>query len=505
MKKNCFVAVVLILCLLLSACGAYRHRNGNDAASAVAEMEVKDHRISGCRAEAYTMDITLDTDENAVYGTSVVNVKNTGNSPLNELCFRLYSANISEGSISSACNEETGTVYTVETKKDPSVIYVSLKEDTLQAGEALTVKLEFCSVIYEVDNRFGFCQNEEGKLYSMTFCFPQLAFFENGEWFEAAYIDMGESYCYDMTNYHVTLTAPSDYVVLSSGKSETTDGKTVIEAPNVREMAITACNFAEVKTQESNGVTINILTPRYSATHAQYYADLYDTLLTVAVESLELYSGKLGAYIYDELDVIPMALENFGGMEMPGLVQICIPSAFDVAESSNRYCSEAAVATCHEIGHQWFYCAVSNNADQEPWLDESFTSYLERLYWYSFETGKTAVNAFNEKYSPDTEYATYMDFAEGNDYDCEHYINLPFSDYPNKVYGTIVYAEGAWFLRELELTMGSERFFEMLRDWYQQNINQVVTGRAFIMHLLRYDDSQPVRDVINEYIWQEAL
>ena len=496
--KKLFLIAVLVLSLLLSGCQADRHRSGKDETDEK-KITVQDHRISGCYADEYSMDITLDTHNNAVYGTSVVKITNTTDTALEAICFRLYSANISRGIIESASDEDTGREYTVNTQKDPSVIYLSLDADPIPSGASRFVKLNFRSDIPESDDRLGCIVDKNGKLYNMTFCFPQLADFRDGKWSETEYADNGESYCYEMTNYHVTLTAPADYVVLSSGKSETVNGTTVIEAPNVREMAISACNFAQVKSMESNGITFNVLTPEYAGFVTRYLEDLYDLILTVAVESAQMYTEKVGAYIYDELDIIPMA---HGGMEMPGLIQVALP----LTEYEDFSCAYPAATTAHEVGHQWFYCAVSNDAGREPWLDEGFTSYLENLYWDEFLEDGEVWKAFNDRYTPNYSIMEYVSgFAYVEEPDLDGYINLPIYEYPEDEYSAVVYGKGSWFLRKLELTMGTDRFFEMLGAWYEENLNQVVTGRAFITHVLTYDSSQSVQDVIDEYISEEAL
>jgi aminopeptidase N len=308
-----------------------------------------------------------------------------------------------------------------------------------------------------------------------------------------------------MTDYHVTLHAPEDYVVLSSGKAETKNGVTTIEAPNVREMAITACNFSTILSREINGVTINLMAADYAGYEEQYLSDLYHIMLTVAAESVELFSTKVGDYIYDELDVIPSKLESVGGMEMPGLVQVWMPLLDVEADSSIRMSDMSVVSTTHEVGHQWFYCAVSNDAFKEPWLDESFTSYLEYLYIDLFQEGKELMDSFNQKYVPDGHYWDSYRFSEAQGLDNDKPINLAYDQYDYLDYGMYVYECGAWFLRELELTMGSDRFFEMLSRWYAENLNQIVTGEAFIDHLLQYDSSEAVQQIIDEYISSEAL
>ena len=108
MKKTISLVVVLALCLSLCSCANYDRRKGNDVAAAVQELPAVGNITSGCKAEYYTMDITLDTENDIVYGTTTVQLSNKTTDVLSEICFRLYSANISSGEITSAQNAETG-------------------------------------------------------------------------------------------------------------------------------------------------------------------------------------------------------------------------------------------------------------------------------------------------------------------------------------------------------------------------------------------------------------
>lgn len=520
MKKAISLVVVLALCLSLYSCADYDHRKGNDVAAAVQELPAVGNITSGCKAEYYTMDITLDTEDDIVYGTTTVQLSNKTTDVLSEICFRLYSANISSGEITSAQNAETGNEYGIRVEKDPSVIYISLDDD-LHPGETVSVALAFESAIPLIGNRYGHFSDSNGELYNLTFCFPQAAFLEDGQWHEDAYFDSGETYYYEMTDYHVTFHAPADYVVMASGKSQTVDGVTVIEAPNVREMAITACNFAEVYTAEANGITINLLGPVFSAYSKECLADLYEIFLALSADALEIYSEAVGPYIYDELDVIPTYYDNnVGGMEMPGLVQVGMWFPDENSQLSFYDYLNSVTALVHEIGHQWFYCAVGNNTSKEPWLDEAFTSYLDRLYFCASDLYPSMLTSFAKKhdrdYDPDfpgengyIKDALSMFNPEGflfiSEFDAAGYVNLPVAGYSNGKYGILVYANGAWLLRELELCMGTEDFSEMIGDWYEKHNGGIVTGSAFIMHLLKYDSSDEVKAILNEYLSDEHI
>ena len=371
-----------------------------DAATA-ALLLPQENVESDCHAEHYEMKLKLDTKARTVGGTALIQIKNKTNALLDTLCFRLFSASITEGSgITAAGNANGRQSYKFHSEEDPSVIYVDLEADAINPGDILTVALDFTSVIPKIDDRFGYHFYKDGGLFNLTFCFPQLSMRLDGKWDTDPYYEAGETTFNEMSDYDVTLTAPASYHILSTGVSATEKGVTKIHAENVREMAITACSFGEIKETTAGGVRFRILTPTYRGADDPYSAALYDMLLQTAVASVAYYTEKLGPYIYDELDIIPLALTNTSGMEMPGLIYIGITpdlSAYD--DFAFVYDTVA-----HEVAHEWFYCAVGNDQYDDAWLDEAFATFCASEYLLQINDARAAVDAMIEQY-PDAAYS----------------------------------------------------------------------------------------------------
>jgi len=496
------IALLLIAAslLTLTSCAEYNQKPGNDAVSAAMEYtpEIVE---AGCRAESYTMDITLDVENKTVSGSETVLLTNKTDAALSEVCFRLYSCSITdESAILAAANAESGKEYIVAPEEDDSVVFIKLDGDEIAPGASISIKLDFISSIPYEANRYGYMEYDDGTIFNLTFCFPQIAFLSDGKWFDAEYYPYGEAVYNEMSNYYVTFNAPADYVVMSSGKSVTNNGVTVIEANNVREMAITACNFASIETRVENGVTFNILKPQYPYYETEFAEDIYDLLLETAVESTALFSEKVGPYIYDELDIIPTELADIDGMEMPGIIYVTLPKSTPDELSFVVDLQVSVVATAHEVGHEWFYCAVGDDQFNETWLDESFTSYLEKYFCRNTVSALALGSAFAEKYYDDY-FILEEHYTSGNRI---AYINLPADIYGDEA-SDYPYCYGENFLYALEEQMGEEDFFIMLSDWYNENINGIVEGYAFINHLMEYDSSDEVKEIVNQYISEDYL
>lgn len=92
-------------------------------------------------------------------------------------------------------------------------------------------------------------------------------------------------------------------------------------------------------------------------------------MLGTAAGALEAYSRRFGPYGSPELDVVrlPPAIRN-PGMEYPELV----------------FTASQPAVIAHEVAHQWWYSIVGNDEYREPWLDESFASWSERVLYGGF-------------------------------------------------------------------------------------------------------------------------
>ena len=80
------------------------------------------------------------------------------------------------------------------------------------------------------------------------------------------------------------------------------------------------------------------------------------------------------------------------------------------------------------------------------------------------------------------------------------FINLPYDSYDKGDYSHYVYQSGAFFLFELEQTMGEEKFFSMLQNYYKKYKFTEVTTKDFIDILKVYDSSTETEKIINKYI-----
>ena len=157
------------------------------------------------------------------------------------------------------------------------------------------------------------------------------------------------------------------------------------------------------------------------------------------------------------------------------------------------------------------YSAVGNDPYNEPWLDESFAEFLE-CFVFPVSGADVLTDIEDELSREQGEYyepglQTVSDFFDEKDQileqqDNKKKIELSYDRYDksNDEYSQYVYDSGAFFLYELEKTMGDAEFFSMLQGYYDTYRFSEVKTSDFISFVKAYYDSESVDKVISKYI-----
>ena len=117
----------------------------------------------------------------------------------------------------------------------------------------------------------------------------------------------------------------------------------------------------------------------------------------------------------------------------------------------------------HEVAHQWWGNAVTESDWDDVWLSEGFATYFTLLYTEQFDGRDAFVRGLRssrerilqlEKKTPDTPI-----------------IHRNLSDM-RRVLNQFVYQKGGWTLHMLRDSIGTERFWDGIRDYYRRYQNQ---------------------------------
>lgn len=203
-----------------------------------------------------------------------------------------------------------------------------------------------------------------------------------------------------------------------------------------------------------------------------------------------------GPYRWGRYDILVLPPSfPIGGMENPRLT-FATPTILAGDKS-------LVALIAHELAHSWSGNLVTNATWRDFWLNEGFTTYLERriveaIYGRQREEMEAvlAVQKLKEELAdlPDADEILHVDLT-GRDPD-EGFTNVP-------------YEKGALFLRLLEETFGRARFDEFLKGYFDHFAFQSITTadfRAYLQkHLFDTNPQAAARIPLDEWLTKPGL
>lgn len=177
-----------------------------------------------------------------------------------------------------------------------------------------------------------------------------------------------------------------------------------------------------------------------------------------------------GPYRWDRYDllVLPPSFP-FGGMENPRLT-FATPTILAGDKS-------LVSLVAHELAHSWSGNLVTNATWRDLWLNEGFTTYLERrIIEAVYGTGRREMDAVLGRQTLEEEMATLPDRDE------ILHVDLKGRD-PDEGFTNVPYEKGALFLRHLEETFGRARFDRFVRAYFDHFAFRSITTEEFTAYL----------------------
>lgn len=429
----------------------------------------------------YDMALELNPEDSTIGGHVEVSFYNTSSDEWDQLCLRDYSSLFIDGKtagygaqvvtngalteITNIQNGNTQQTLTYERDQDVSVVWIKLDQN-LKPGEDMTLSYDFVATIPKIDDRYGSYKG----VFNVTNFYPILAVYEEDKGFShAAFYGDGECFYSEVSDYHVTLTTTENMKVLSTGtetSSSVADGKITFtfDAPCVRDFVFCACETFKYFEDDFDGVHVRVVYNSENP-YGDHMDECAESSLTAARDSLAAFGQAFGKYPYPELDIV-MAPIAAGGMEYPNLI-ICTTTKFYCSPSHNDVIPYQIMSevVAHEIGHQWFMGIVGSNSGMEPWLDESFASYTECVFYEYLGVEDELVQLNRKNYDLSEPY-----FAQELTQEGILPVNRPYYDFNTSndyVYAAYLYGKIALF--QMEEIVGREEFHGILREYVQRN------------------------------------
>ncbi|MEJ7713399.1 MAG: M1 family metallopeptidase [Pyrinomonadaceae bacterium] len=177
-----------------------------------------------------------------------------------------------------------------------------------------------------------------------------------------------------------------------------------------------------------------------------------------------------GPYAWGRYDllILPPSFP-FGGMENPRLT-FATPTILAGDKS-------LVSLVAHELAHSWSGNLVTNATWRDFWLNEGFTTYLERrIIEEVYGPARREMDAVLGLQSLQEEMATLADK------DKILHVDLKGRD-PDEGFTGVPYEKGALFLRHLEETFGRPRFDAFVRGYFNHFAFRSITTEEFVAYL----------------------
>jgi leukotriene-A4 hydrolase len=185
------------------------------------------------------------------------------------------------------------------------------------------------------------------------------------------------------------------------------------------------------------------------------------------VEATERIYGPYAWGRYDIL-VLPPSFP-FGGMENP-MLTFATPT---ILAGDRSLVSLVA----HELAHSWSGNLVTNATWRDFWLNEGFTTYLERrIIEAVYGKPRREMEAFLGRRSLEEEL---KDLEERDEI---LHVDLKGRD-PDEGFTGVPYEKGALFLRFLEEKFGREKFDRFVKNYFAAHAFQSITTESFVDYL----------------------
>ena len=436
-------------------------------------------------ATNYSITAIYNDDTKMLYASQTVDYRNSSGQTINSLYFHLHPNAYREDAVHRPVNElqkeraypngfSEGTIIVKDTKingktansvvggKDKNLLIVTLPAP-LYENSRISVAFDFDLKIPNMLHRLGYTENS----INLGNFYPIVSASENGIFNTEVYSSNGDPFFSEIANYNVSITAPSNFIVASTGnlvKTEATDlNKTthVYKAQAVRDFAISMSPKFEVIEGKVENTSIKYF----------YYKDEHSQIsLQTALDAVRTFNKIIGTYPYQTLSVVETGFLH-GGMEYPNIVYIS-----DAIASDTEYRN----VIIHEIAHQWWYGIVGTNQNRDAWIDEGLAEFSTAVFYeqnpsYGIEKKEPVRDALR----------SYLLFVEvyGDVFDkldtSMTRLLTAYGTEPEYVY--MAYVKSLLMYDSLRELIGDKKFFNGLQTFYKLNAMGIATRESIVL------------------------
>ena len=419
-----------------------------------AEQAMNDLSVVQIRA---TLNPTLST----IGGEMEVFWRNPIAEPLDDVWFRLFpnASYYGAGDITVTGVIVDGVPVTPVLAMDNTAVRVPLPAPVV-AGERATIAMQFSATVpADSTGSYGiFTHDTQAGLWVLADWHPLLAVVEpGGGWALPPVTSFGDPTYAPGAFYDVTLTAPEDLLVASSGitvYTSTANGKTTrrtITGP-ARDFVMVAAEQAVPLRQEVNGTRITLWTaPDLDPAVAARTLD-------IAADVLRNYQARWGAYPLRELELVQVNPSGALGIAWTGLLFLDGPTLLEGYGERNDDGLAAVIA--HEVSHLWWGILVGGDSNAYGYIPEGLATVSALLY---------IDDAFGPDVAREELNAWALEPSRRLLRDGDAIVNVPASDDQDAStrYATL-YGKGTLGFLAIRQAIGAEAFDAALRQISRQ-------------------------------------
>ncbi|OQY47074.1 MAG: hypothetical protein B6242_06185 [Anaerolineaceae bacterium 4572_78] len=416
-------------------------------------------------------------------GSMHVHYTNTESVMLNQLFFRLFpNTSAFGGTMNISSTYINNQLINPELVSGNSTLIIPLSTP-LAPNDHVQIYMTYEATIpTTMQNGYG-RYTYYNDVLSLPNFYPIIPVFDDKGWHVETSIPYGDVTYTDIALYDVTITAPKNMIIVTSGdiiaKSTRHEVQTVraVTGP-MRDFYITMSEKFQSVSQEIDGIKINSYYPAEQTEQGKF-------ALTVAVESFRTFNQLFIPYPYHEFDVVAVPTKA-GGMEYPGIIVVAKRYYYQTEKDFFEF------VTVHETIHQWWYGLVGNDQINYPWLDEALTQY-------------TCIQYYENRYG-DGQRKRQIDRWFNNSYqillntNSDRPVAGMVSDFSGAdEYGAVVYGKGPLFFEAVRTQLGDEAYFDSMRT-YAECYRYSIADPQDLLDIFTEVGGQNVEDLYQEWI-----
>ena len=304
--------------------------------------------------------------------------------------------------------------------------------------------------------------------------YPVLSKYDENGWDEEKYSGIGDVSYFDPADFHVNITAPEAYRVVTTGaevnRSQSSKGKVQykIESPMARDFEVELSRLFQESSRVLNGRTIR-------AFYLPQHTNSGESTLESAAKAFTYFEQTFGKYPYTELDIVEAPLfGGAGGVEFPGLVTVSsmlyqddTPAQTedelkDLLSGNPLFDQLLEFVVVHEVAHQWWNAVVGSNSKKHPYIDEAMANYSAILYFEHYYGRKVAEQQMAMQMKVNYQMHRLLGGTDKP-------VLLPASSFEGPLeYSAIVYGKGALFFDQLRSLIGDAAFLSAVKTYYDR-------------------------------------